>query len=215
MTHGSSLSQPYMKLDDFDDALGEWEAKYNEWVKPINQFVQEAFIKINKDGYSLTDFERDYKAIEARERSRYDPQPEITEILDRLCSEYLGSTPKEREQCRSLVRNRKGVLGALIGYVYSATERLGTTKDINHLRLGLAAASIENCATDYRDDLVALADLWLAAERAGFDLSPHFRNVANLSSDERPQGGTTPVSEMMNHVQDSAVLRERRALQGG
>jgi hypothetical protein len=204
-----------MNLDEFDEALGRWEAKYEQWVKPLDQLFQVAFVKINKDGYSLTDFEREYKAIEARQRSKYDPQPEIAAILDRMCSEYLGATPKEREQCRSLVRERKAVLSALIGYVHSATERLTVTKDINDLRRGLAAASIENCAVDYRDDLVALADLWLAAEQAGFDPSPHFRNVAKLSSDEPPQGGTTPVSEMMNHFEDYAVLSERRATQGG
>ncbi len=200
-----------MNLDDFDEALGRWEAKYEQWVKPIDQFLQVAFFKINKDGYSLTDFEREHKAIAARQRSKYDPQPEIAAILDRMCSEYLSATPQEREQCRSLVRDRKGILGALMGHVHSATERLGATKDIDHLRLGLAAASIGNCATDYRDDLVALADIWLAAERAGFDPSPHFRDVAKLSSDEVPQGGTTPVSEMMNDFQDYAILSERRA----
>jgi hypothetical protein len=202
-----------MRLDEFDDALGRWEAKYTEWVKPINQFAQAAFFKINKDGYSLADFEREREAIEAHERSRYDPGPEIEDILDRMCSEYLGATPTEREQCRSLVRDRKGVLSALIGYVHSATERLTATKDINHLRRGLAAVSIENCAVDYRDNLVALADIWLVAERAGFDPSPHFRDVAKLSSDEDPQGGTEPVSEVMRHFQDYAILSSRRAKQ--
>ena len=212
MTDGSSCrSEPNMKLDEFDEALGRWEAKYNEWVKPINQFAQVAVFKINKDGYSLGEFEREYKAIEARQRSRYDPQPEIADIVDRMCSEYLSATPTERKQCRSLVRDRNGVLGALMGYVHSATDRLRTTKDIKHLRLGLAAVSIENCATDYRDDLVALAEIWLAAERAGFDPLPHFRDVAKLSSDEQPQEGTTPISELMNHVQDYAILSERRA----
>ena len=70
-----------MNLDEFEEALRRWDARYEQWVRPIDHFFQVAFVKINKDGYSLTDFEREHKAIEVRQRSKYDPQPEIAEIL--------------------------------------------------------------------------------------------------------------------------------------
>jgi hypothetical protein len=67
---------------------------------------------------------------------------------------------------------------------------------------------------DDRDDLIALAGIWVAAERAGIDPSPYFRAVAKLSSDREPRRGETPVSEIMNSLQDYAVLSECRATQG-
>jgi hypothetical protein len=170
--------------------------------------------KVNRDGYSLADFQREREAMVTQQRATYDPQPEIEGILDRMCAEYLHATPQEREQCRSLVSDRKAVLNALLGYVHSAAKRVSSANDIDHLRLGLAAASIENCATDYRDDLVALAGIWVAAERAGIDPSPYFRAVAKLSSDREPRGGEAPVSEIMNNLQDYAVVSEYRATQG-
>ncbi len=203
-----------MRIQSFEDELGRWEARYKEWAEPIDQFIQTALLKVNRDGYSFGDFQRDHEAIVAQQRAKYDPQPEIEEILERMCSEYLRATPHERERCRCVVGDRKAVLSALLGYVHSAAKRVKSTTDIDHLRLGLAAASIENCAVDFRDGLVALAGIWVAAERAGIDPQRHFRDVAELSSADKPRGGMTPVSEMMSNFKDYAVLDECRAARG-
>jgi hypothetical protein len=203
-----------MKIQEFEADLDRWEARYKGWAEPIDQFIRTALFKVNRDGYTLADFQREREAMVAQQHATYDPQPEIEGILDRMCAEYLNATPQEREHCRSLVSDRKAVLNALLGYVHSAAKRVSSANDIDHLRLGLAAASIENCATDYRDDLVAFAGIWVAAERAGIDPSPYFRAVAKLSSDKEPRGGETPVSEIMNNLQDYAVVSECRAAQG-
>lgn len=221
-----------MEIDRLEDELDRWEAKYKELVEPCIQLIRKAFFKVSGGGdsfadlirnaffkvigrgYSFADFEREREAILAHQRARYDPQPEIEGIIDRMCSEYLSATPQEREQGRSLISDRETVLAYLLGYVHSAAKRVSITKEIEHLRRGLAAASIENCASDYRDVLMALADLWVAAERAGIDPQPHFREMASLSSDQKPRGGLIPVSEMMNNFQNYAVLGERRAAQG-
>jgi hypothetical protein len=58
--------------------------------------------------------------------------------------------------------------------------------------------------------LLALAELYVAAEAAGIDPKPEFRSVGRLSSREKPRGGERPVSRMIGGFSKSAVLRERK-----
>ncbi|QEH39091.1 hypothetical protein OJF2_77030 [Aquisphaera giovannonii] len=203
-----------MRVEDFQAELGRWEARHREWAEPINQFLRASLPRINKDGYTPADFQRELHAIRERRRAEDDPGPEVESILGRMCEEYLGATPAERERCRAAVVDKQAVRNALLGYVASCADRIRGPDDLGPLRPGLEAASIEDCARDDRDALVALAGLHVRAERAGIDPSPHFREVARLSSHASPRGGDTPVSEMLREFPHCAVLAECRASQG-
>jgi hypothetical protein len=63
--------------------------------------------------------------------------------------------------------------------------RIRTAEDINHLRLGLAAASIIGEGIDPRDFGFAVDHLSMAAARAGIDARPHFQEAAALSGKRR------------------------------
>ncbi len=78
----------------------------------------------------------------------------------------------------------------------------------------MAAVSIENCRQDFRDVLLALADLYVAAEEVGIDPRPEFNAVSRLSSEKKPAGGTTAVSTVLADFYRSAALRERKQKQG-
>jgi hypothetical protein len=54
---------------------------------------------------------------------------------------------------------------------------------------------MEDLQVDFRDTLVSLGELWLAASRAGIDPSPYFQEVAAISSPE-----TTNVDTSMREV---------------
>jgi hypothetical protein len=82
--------------------------------------------------------------------------------------------------------------------------------DVEKLRHGLAAISIEDVRFDYRDTLTSLARLFGAAEDAGIDPMPHFRQTADLSSTEMPKGGGKPVAKMLREFDQYAVLGPRR-----
>jgi hypothetical protein len=203
-----------MRVKDFEEELKRWEARYRDWAEPIDHFIRTSLIRVNRDGYTLADFQRELSAIRAQRLADYDPGPDIESILERMCAEYLSASPTERERCRAAVSDKDAVQGFLLGYVASCADRIRSPEDLGPLRRGLAAASIENCATDYRDVLVALAKLFVWAERAGIDPVPHFRAVGPMSSHAKPRGGTTPVSKMLSEFQDYAVGSECRATSG-
>ncbi len=144
----------------------------------------------------------------------YTPVGDVADLLQDVCDAYLSAMPAECAVVRAALRDCPGVLNHLMGYAYHAGETLKATGQREWLRRGLAAISIENCRYDYRDVLLALADLYLAAEAAGLDPQPDFVAVANLSAPEVPRGGTTPVGEMLTEFHTYVVLRSQRENQG-
>src|SRR5262249_843455 len=79
------------------------------------------------------------------------------------------------------------------------------------LRKGLLAFSMENCRFDWRDDLVALAELFCAAEEAGLEPQIEFQAVAALSSARSGLGGSgTSARAILANLSTYAVLEEAR-----
>ena len=199
-----------MDLTALIQQLDDLEERYQEWVVPINQVIQERLFKINRDGYTSADYDRDVRAIKEKQRAKYDPYQAIYELLDELCPAYVEASAEERAAVRAAVSEKGGVLSALLGYAYRAARRIQSPEDREWLRRGLAAISIENCSKDYRDVLLALAELYVAAEQAGMKPGTDFRAMSRLSSDEKPRGGSASVKEMLANFRSYGALRERR-----
>jgi len=199
-----------MRLAALIQQLGELEERYQEWVEPINRVIGECSFKVNRDGYTAADFDRDVKAIREEQRAKYDPYQAIYELLDELCPVYLEAVAEQRAAVRAAVSDKNGVLSALLGYVYRAARRIQSPADREWLRRGLAAVSIENCGKDYRDVHLALAELYVAAKEAGIKPGSDFKAVSRLSSTEKPRGGDTSVQEMLANFRGYGALRERR-----
>jgi hypothetical protein len=140
----------------------------------------------------------------------YRPVEEQGQFFDHLCQIYLAASQEQRARIRTVVSDKRGILNHLLGHVYQSARQIHSTADRQRLRIGLAAASIENCSSDYRDFLLALAELYVTAEAAGLNPRPEFKAVAAMSSRETPRGGTTPVSSMLARFHTYAVLKERR-----
>jgi hypothetical protein len=172
--------------------------------------MREHSSRVNREGYTPGDFGRELRALKEQQRAKYDPFQEIYEFLDELCPFYLDAKPSQRAEIRATVSDKRGILSGLRGYVYRAAKRIQSPADREWLRWGLAAASMENCRVDYRDVLLALAELYVSAEEAGIRPRSDFTAVAKLSSTEKPRGGNTPMSEMLANFHSYGALRERR-----
>ena len=58
--------------------------------------------------------------------------------------------------------------------------------------------SIENSGIDYRDSILALSELRKASREKNIDPNTEFERVAKISSQEKPRGGSTPMSQIMH-----------------
>jgi hypothetical protein len=199
-----------MDLTGLKEQLDRLENRYQEWAEPLDRAIQEKSFRVNRDGYTPEDFYREIDQISEAQREKYDPYQEMYALLDQLSPAYLTATAEEREAIRLAISDKGGVLSALLGYVYRSAEQVRTQADKEWLLRGLAAVSIENCSKDYRDMLIALAEMYVAAEEVGIDPKPAFKAVAALSSRKTPRGGVTSVSKMLANFPTYAVLRERK-----
>jgi hypothetical protein len=128
--------------------------------------------------FSLERIETWLEALEERSvhspLAYYAPTEAQRSLFHALCQTYLEASDRERSVIRSAVSGKKGVLNQLLGLVYKAAEQLRATQDVTWLRIGAAAASMQSGHLDYRDFLLALADLYVSAEEAGLDPESEF-----------------------------------------
>jgi hypothetical protein len=186
--------------------------RYEVWSAPQSKYTEENLPRVNTDGYTWEDFESGLKELQSQMLQEYDPYAEVRVVMDWLCPQYLAATDKERQQIRRLVAERRTLSMLVRGYADELAAQITSANDSEKLRHALAAISMEDCRTDYRDTLTSLADLYVQAEQVGLSPLPHFQAVAELSSTQTPQGGDTPVAEMLKNFDTYAVVQERRRM---
>jgi hypothetical protein len=95
----------------------------------------------------------------------------------------------------------------MLARAWSFAHKLADTCDDSWLRLGLAAVSIDDNGTDFRDSYVALGDLYVCAVRCGIEPGPYFEEVAQISSGV-PNIEQTPMRDFLLRFEGSAYFGE-------
>lgn len=134
-------------------------------------------------------------------------------LLNQTAVTFLNASSSDRVAIRAFFAERDVLGNFCHEFARQAASDLRATGAPEDLRRGLAAVSIENIASDYRDTLIALADLHVSAVDGGLDPRPHFLAVAALSGTRKPTGGQTPMSELLTEFgPDYAVVEEEQGL---
>ncbi len=131
---------------------------------------------------------------------------QVDNLMDGLSSAYLDSTSEQREAIRKLFRLGDTHL-YLQEYARRVAAKIVAMKDSHLLLLGLAAISIEDNRSDYRDTLICLGDLCLSTEKAGIYPKPYLDQVAEISNTEIRDGGTS-TSDLMRDFPNTPYYRE-------
>ncbi len=98
--------------------------------------------------------------------------------LQALCQGYVRASKKQRAVIRSAVSDKRGIQNQLIAYVHKSAEHLRATRDVEWLRIGAAAVALQGGGLDYRDFLLALAELYVTAEEVGLNPEVEFAAVS-------------------------------------
>lgn len=133
-------------------------------------------------------------------------------LTDELCLAYSTGSVEDCQQVRQIISENRMLQGCFLGNVIRASRALRSASDSTWLQIGLASASLEDCCQDYRDDLMALAELYVCAEKADLDARKAFQDMAVRSNSERPRGGSEAMRNMLDRFDSFAVLAERRAM---
>ena len=126
-----------------------------------------------------------------------DPTENIHAFLDQEYEAYFNASQEECNAIRASFSINRDFEDLLLGYVYDTVKKLRSTEDVKWLERGLVAASLENSGMDYRDTIVSLRELYKEATVAGIDPNPYFQKAASLASREKPRGGSTPLSDLL------------------
>ena len=107
---------------------------------------------------------------------------ELASDLNLACELYLQGNAALQREIRHSFNEWTAMRGRVLAKAWSVADKLADTCDDRWLRLGLAAVSIDDNGTDFRDTYVALGDLYICAVRCGMEPGPYFEEVAEISS---------------------------------
>ena len=97
------------------------------------------------------------------------------ELFRELCHRALICTGDyDRYWISETIKDKKGIVSAFMGYVYTAAEKLRETKDIRWLEIGAGATLLAGDYPDWRDYILAVAEVYVTAEECGLDPDPVF-----------------------------------------
>ncbi|MFL5734903.1 MAG: hypothetical protein ACJ78Q_17235 [Chloroflexia bacterium] len=131
-------------------------------------------------------------------------EPSSVYATDALCELFLRSDPDEQSRLLDSPVARSLDFGSIRDRI----PLIKTPDDAEQLRKGLAAAVLLNGRDDYRDILMALAALWLAAARAGIDPLPYFQEASRLATTDDPRGIGSTLDELAN-FHNYAIFKEQ------
>jgi hypothetical protein len=214
-----------MNINEFIAQLSNLFASYKTWwYEPFEKF-RDNYVKEHglRDHQAFKEYFEQLKKFEESIRAKHDLLSEIFDFLDLNYEIYLQASPQQREEIRGVVGNcyfvdHRGHINRfledlLIRYVKERViSKINATADKVWLTRGLVAMSIENSGIDFRDSLICLAQLYVAAEKKELNPASEFQGVAQISSNETPRGGSTSMQDMMANIKDSAILKEQRSL---
>ena len=107
---------------------------------------------------------------------------ELASDLNLACELYLRGDETLRREIRKSFGEWTAARGRLLAKAWSFADKLADTCDDRWLRLGLAAVSIDDNGTDFRDSYVVLGALYVCAVRCGIEPGPYFEETAEISS---------------------------------
>ena len=104
----------------------------------------------------------------------------VENIITDLCLLYLKANEKQRLDLSELISGKHYLIYSFLFYIGRVSKYLWSTEDENWLYLGLIAAAIEDCGSDYRDTILSLEYLYYGALRAGINPEPYFLKVSQI-----------------------------------
>jgi len=196
-----------MDVQTFITKLKELSSRYQAWwYEPFRKFTEE-YSKENPK-FSYFSYTKAFKEFETNLRNQNDLLGEIYDFLDKNYEVYLNAALEECEEIRKTVTNcyysgNDGKANRFLEDLFFryakeiAIPKLKETGDKIWLTKGLIAISLENSGIDYRDSIIALSELRKVANEKNLDPESEFVRVAEISSNEKPRGGDTPMRQLM------------------
>ncbi|MBN1150070.1 hypothetical protein JXA84_02485 [candidate division WOR-3 bacterium] len=104
----------------------------------------------------------------------HSPDEDDLDFYIELCEFFRNSDDLSQQKVFDCLSEKKGILNTLLGMIFESAENLKKEKDVFWLKTGLTAAEINGNRLDPRDFLLALAELYVSAIKAGINPDSFF-----------------------------------------
>ncbi|HEV8535612.1 MAG TPA: hypothetical protein VGR87_07825 [Candidatus Limnocylindria bacterium] len=133
------------------------------------------------------------------------PREEVFALLDEVSDVYARSDAQRCAVIRGVIHRHEAreLLEAYIGHAAEMLEKSGRPE---WLERAVAVASIEDQRRDYRDWLVAIGNVYVAAFKGGLDATPVLKRMAERSNAEGHPATKTPTREALERFDRSAYF---------
>ena len=213
-----------MDAKTFVSEIKAFSTEYKKWwCEPFEKFDNE--YRENRDPNLpwQESIEKRKQAVEEFRKKRLledDPISRFYVFFDNYYYVYLDATPEERADIRKLVKDiycinnktaniTRFMSDVLLQYANKwVVAKMRYTGEEEWLLRGLTAVSIENGSVDYRDSMLSLAKVYVAARDKNIAPFPLMKKVANVSSDEKPAGCSDTMKTLMVGIHTTAFPRE-------
>ena len=133
------------------------------------------------------------------------PTEQVFALLDEICDQYAGADPQRCALIRGVVHEHE-LRRLLDEYVGRCARLLEKGNRAEWLDRALAAASIDDQRRDYRDWLMSVGDVYLAARAAGLDPAMALKRIGALSNAEGHPATPTPTRVALERFEQSAYF---------
>lgn len=195
-----------MDLLDLPRLLAQTDAEQQRWIAPYECYRARNIPHLNQGGFTHVDMAREEAALLAHLRQQFSWRC-IEGVVVRLCRDIWNVDAVQAVQVRAWIKPAHGVRWALMDVANRCGVGEWPAPAEERLALGVIALVLEDMTIDYRESLLCLADLHLAAEDASMDPIPWFRRAAPLAG--------SPMAQVLSEFADHPVLAESRQARRG
>lgn len=191
-------------LSSFKERLEQLDLPIRTWREARERAFQATFGP--KEGKLSTLMGRLPQAAAAAGALGSGPRDQLFALLDEICDSYARSEPARCALIRGIVQEREAhrLLDDYVAYAAKVLRQGGRPEWVAR---GIAAASIDDQRRDYRDWLMTLGDLYLAANAAHVDPSPALKAIAERSNREPHRAAPTTTRDALAGFEESAYFR--------
>lgn len=199
----SNLAPPrdVMDLLDLPRLLAQTDADQHRWIAPYECYRERNIPRLNQGGFTHVDLAREETALlhHLRQQSSW---RSIEGVVVQLCRAAWTMDAVKAVQVRAWIKPARGVRWALMDVANRCGAGESPEPAEERLALGVIALVLEDMTIDYRESLMCLADLHLAAEHATLDPMPWFHRAAPLAGSQ--------MAQVLSEFADHPVLAEAR-----
>jgi hypothetical protein len=196
---------PATPLDGLLARVADLDVRLRAWQRRVDDELRKVLRERKRGWFKKPRPEEMRSAVEeARRRAGTEILTELSALLDEACDLYPKSLPQDRAKIRARIGSAETLFELFWSYVEAGPARVVGPRSGPALLRGLVAVAIDDMRTDVALVDAVIADLLVAAERAGIEWRPMIAEAAKVANRGAGGGGACMQTYLLEFERSSA-----------